>query len=115
MGGIFTGDMSFLCAINTERDQEIINMGLAREFLNRIQRMRKAAGLVAKDKIKVYFELQAENDILSGAIEATKAYIEERLDNPIYAFSELPADSKVISEEVSAINDTDVKFVIIEA
>ncbi len=42
-------------AMDTELTEELINEGLAREFINRIQNMRKDAGFEVVDRIKVKF------------------------------------------------------------
>jgi isoleucyl-tRNA synthetase len=51
-------------AIDTELTQELINEGLAREFVNRIQNMRKDAGFNVIDRINIY---------LSGDLALTEA------------------------------------------
>jgi len=59
-------------AIDTELDGELINEGLAREFVNRIQNMRKDAGFEITDRIKINFKASKE---LSLAINNFKKYI----------------------------------------
>ncbi|PYS37640.1 MAG: isoleucine--tRNA ligase [Acidobacteria bacterium] len=43
-------------ALDTTLTPELINEGLAREFVNRVQNMRKDAGLSVTDRIRIYFE-----------------------------------------------------------
>ena len=45
-----------LVLLNTELDDELLSRGLAREFVNRVQKMRKTGGLAAADKIEVFYE-----------------------------------------------------------
>ncbi|MBU1100490.1 MAG: isoleucine--tRNA ligase [Bacteroidetes bacterium] len=47
-------------AIDTELTEELIAEGYAREFVNRIQNMRKEGGLDVVDRIKVQFESDAK-------------------------------------------------------
>jgi isoleucyl-tRNA synthetase len=42
-------------AVDTELTKELIDEGLAREFVNRIQNMRKDAGFEVTDRIKIFF------------------------------------------------------------
>jgi isoleucyl-tRNA synthetase len=43
-------------ALDTTLTPELVNEGLAREFVNRVQNMRKDAGLSVTDRIRIYFE-----------------------------------------------------------
>jgi len=43
-------------ALDTTLTAELINEGLAREFVNRVQNMRKDAGLQETDRIRIHFE-----------------------------------------------------------
>jgi isoleucyl-tRNA synthetase len=46
-------------ALDTTLTPELINEGLAREFVNRVQNMRKDAGLEVTDRIRINFEAPA--------------------------------------------------------
>ncbi len=59
-------------ALDTELTNELINEGLAREFVNRIQNMRKDAGFEVTDRIKIKFD-SSKN--LIDAIMTFKDYI----------------------------------------
>jgi isoleucyl-tRNA synthetase len=43
-------------ALDTTLTSELINEGIAREFVNRVQNMRKDAGFSVTDRIRIYFE-----------------------------------------------------------
>ena len=59
-------------ALDTKLTPELINEGLAREFVNRVQNMRKDAGLSVTDRIRIYFE---SSDRVADAIGRMSAYI----------------------------------------
>jgi isoleucyl-tRNA synthetase len=59
-------------ALDTTLTTELINEGLAREFVNRVQNMRKDAGLSVTDRIRIYFE---SSDRLTGAVDRMSDYI----------------------------------------
>jgi len=59
-------------ALDTELNDELINEGLAREFVNRVQNMRKDAGFEVTDRIKINF---LGDDGLTKAINLFKNYI----------------------------------------
>src|SRR5262249_49747596 len=61
---------------------ELINEGLAREFVNRVQNMRKDAGLSVTDRIRIYFE---SSNRLSEAVTRMSDYIKfETLATQMY-------------------------------
>src|SRR5262249_3751163 len=43
-------------ALDTTLTPELVNEGLAREFVNRVQNMRKDAGLEVTDRIQIHYE-----------------------------------------------------------
>lgn len=43
--------------IDTEQNEDLINQGLAREVVNRIQRLRKTSGISIEDQIEIFYEL----------------------------------------------------------
>lgn len=47
-------------AVDTELTKELISEGLAREFVNRIQNMRKDAGYQVTDKINIEFSGESD-------------------------------------------------------
>ena len=48
-------DGGFTVALDTELTEELIAEGIAREFVNRIQNMRKDAGFVVTDRIAIAY------------------------------------------------------------
>jgi isoleucyl-tRNA synthetase len=52
-------------ALDTTLTPELINEGIAREFVNRVQNMRKDAGLSVTDRIRICFE---SSDRIAGAV-----------------------------------------------
>lgn len=71
-GWLVETDGSMTVALDTEITPELRNEGFAREFVNRIQNMRKDAGFHVTDRIKIYY---SGTDVLTTALETMKAYI----------------------------------------
>jgi isoleucyl-tRNA synthetase len=59
-------------ALDIEISEELRIEGLAREFVNRVQNMRKEAGLDVVDRIKIYYQTSGR---LAKAIETQSDYI----------------------------------------
>jgi isoleucyl-tRNA synthetase len=62
----------YLCALHTDLTPDLVKEGLAREFVRRVQDMRKQAGLDIADRIHLY--LQA-SFVLAEAVGAHREYI----------------------------------------
>jgi isoleucyl-tRNA synthetase len=71
-GWLVEVDGSMTVALDTEITPELRNEGFAREFVNRIQNMRKDAGFQVTDRIKIYY---SGTDVLTTALESMRAYI----------------------------------------
>ncbi len=59
--------------LDTTTDEALINEGRSREFVNRVQKLRKDSGFEVTDSIEIYFETDAE---LVNAIQQNAAYIQ---------------------------------------
>jgi isoleucyl-tRNA synthetase len=71
-GWVVESDESVTVALDTELTPELVAEGLAREFVNRIQNMRKDAGFEVTDRIKISFNGSPE---LVEAITAFSDYV----------------------------------------
>lgn len=60
------GDGEVLAVLDLTNDDSLLEAGLVREVINRVQKLRKQAGLVASDKIQVF--LADTNGALNGSL-----------------------------------------------
>jgi isoleucyl-tRNA synthetase len=65
-------DGAYVVALVTELTPELVQEGLAREFVRRVQDLRKSADLDVADRIELFVEASAG---LRSAVEAHKDYI----------------------------------------
>jgi len=101
-GWIVESENGVTVAVDTELTPELISEGIAREFVNRIQNMRKDAGYQVTDKIKIAFS--GNSDIVL-AIKSFANYISvETLADKIENTSNLDGgyiqDQKIGGEEI---------------
>ena len=79
-------------ALDTTLTEDLVNEGIAREFVNRIQNLRKDSGFDVTDKIKL--EIQ-KHEAINKAIEIHKSYIaSETLCADIQLVDTLTNDNK---------------------
>ncbi len=71
-GWLVASEGGVTVALDTELNPELINEGLAREFVNRIQNMRKDAGFDVTDRISIVYR---GSEQMAAALEATRDYI----------------------------------------
>jgi len=72
-GWLVESDGSLTVALDTELDDALVAEGTAREFVNRIQNMRKDAGFEVTDRINVYYTAP-EN--VRAMLQSMRAYIQ---------------------------------------
>ena len=108
--GCVSSDHSFIVAIDTTQDEEVCSLGVVREFINRVQKLRKAAGLVPTGRIKVF--TQIEDESVLKVIEAYRKTIEERLDCSVTINLPVPESEVVIKADEDEINGAKVMFTI---
>jgi isoleucyl-tRNA synthetase len=71
-GWIVEKDEDIITAVDTLLDEDLIAEGLAREFVNRVQNMRKDAGFEVTDRIEIKF---SGNSKIVDAVKQFQSYI----------------------------------------
>jgi isoleucyl-tRNA synthetase len=71
-GWLVSSDEGITVALDTQLDEELLSEGIAREFVNRVQDIRKKSGLEVTDRIILEFE---SNEKIKFAIDKTTDYI----------------------------------------
>ncbi len=84
-------------ALDPTLTDELKAEGLAREFVNRVQNLRKAAGFDVADRIAVAYEAPDE---VAAAIDGHAAYVQAETLATVLARSEAPAGDMVQETEI---------------
>lgn len=103
-GYVAQKDKSLVIALNTVLTEELLNEGFAREFVNRVQNLRKDAGYEVTDHIIIEVE-NSENDSHQKLLNQKRYICNETLADEI-KFNKL--DSGIIQE--ININETKLKI-----
>lgn len=69
---VVAADGDILVALETQLSEDLIREGLAREFVNKVQNMRKTAGFDVSDRIKVCFDT---DELTCSAIRESLDYV----------------------------------------
>ncbi|ODN00370.1 Isoleucine--tRNA ligase, cytoplasmic [Orchesella cincta] len=102
-------DGPILTILNTKADQSMLDEGVAREVINRIQKLRKKAGLVPTDDITVY--LEATKD-LNRIADEFKDYIQTAVKATVKKLKEVTKGINFLIEEEFQIKDSKLKVAI---
>lgn len=106
-------DNDVLTILDTALYPELVNEGLAREIINRVQRLRKKAGLVPTDDIKMEYKVLKDpiglEDVFTRYTDTFEKALRRPLDKAVITTIEevKPGENldKVILEEEQEVND----------
>ena len=76
-------DNDILILLDCTPDQSMLDEGIAREVVNRMQKLRKKAGLSPNDKVTMFYDISPSNHDLLRVVKAHQDYIESTTKNPI--------------------------------
>ncbi|XP_063592929.1 isoleucine--tRNA ligase, cytoplasmic-like [Penaeus indicus] len=102
-------DANVLILLDITPSQDMLDEGMAREVINRVQKLRKKANLVPTDEVTVWYEVK-DGD-LARIITSFTEYIETATKTPCKPLSEKNS-TDVIIEEVADVKKTDLKLII---
>ena len=80
--------------LNTELTRELVLEGLAREFVSKVQNMRKTIGLDIADRIKLYF---FGDDLVNDALIQFKDYVKDETLAVEYELKDVDAETQDIN------------------
>jgi len=89
-------DGAYVAALVTTLTPELVAEGLAREFVRRVQDLRKTANLDVADRIELFVEASAG---LKTAVEAHADYIKAETLTVKLSFAAAPANASVVEDE----------------
>ena len=89
-------DGAYVAALVIELTPELVAEGQAREFVRRVQDLRKSADLDVSDRVELFVEATAG---LKSAIEAHEGYIKAETLTTKLSFANLPENSSVVEDE----------------
>ncbi|KAG5933351.1 Isoleucine--tRNA ligase, cytoplasmic [Claviceps monticola] len=94
-------DNDVLTILDSEIDPSLAQEGLAREVINRVQRLRKKAGLHATDDVKMDYQVLSDPDNigLAQALASQSGMIEKTLRRSLDPFQKGAKLERLIAEE----------------
>jgi isoleucyl-tRNA synthetase len=96
-------DGPVLIILNTKADQQMLDEGIAREVINRIQKLKKKAHLVPTDKVIIY--LQADKSLDKITVDFAD-YIENAVRSSVKFLKDSPKGSQFLIQEDFLVKDS---------
>ncbi|KAF8402282.1 hypothetical protein HHK36_013234 [Tetracentron sinense] len=94
------GDGDVLVILDLRPDESLFEAGVAREVVNRIQKLRKKAALEPTDMVEVYIELLGDDkSILHDVMNSQELYIRDALGSPLLPSAMTPSQAVILCEE----------------
>lgn len=93
-------DAQALVLLDVTPDQSMVDEGVAREVINRIQKLRKKCNLVPTDEITVYYKAKSEGKYLNNVIESHMEFIFATIKAPLKPYPVPVSDKIIIQEEM---------------
>ena len=103
-----------LILMDVTPDETMQNEGLAREIINRVQKLRKKAQLVPSDDAVVYYQINDKSSTLAKVVVTHQEFIENTTKTSQKDWSELSKDADVILEEMQNIKGVDMNLVLVK-
>ncbi|KJE96152.1 isoleucyl-tRNA synthetase [Capsaspora owczarzaki ATCC 30864] len=101
-----------LVLVNVVSDSGMKEEGLAREIINRVQRLRKKGKLIATDNVDVYYQVTKEDaeTLLTQVVVSQADFLATNLKLVLKPHTALPAGVAMLVEEESEIKSASLKL-----
>ena len=91
--------------MDTKRYPELEQEGIAREVINRVQRLRKKAGLLPTDDIKMYYRLTNDpENVLETVMKTQTAVLVKVLKKPLDDAQNKKDNEELVAEEQQEVS-----------
>jgi len=108
-------DKDVLILLDIKLYNELEQEGLAREIINRVQRLRKKANLLPTDNVLTYYQFTKDvGEALETVIKTQNDVIVKVLKKPLYNVSEKAGNAEGLAEEEQEVNGSTFNLVLVK-
>nr|XP_060465632.1 isoleucine--tRNA ligase, cytoplasmic [Panthera onca] len=104
-------DAQALVLLDVTPEQSMVDEGVAREVINRIQKLRKKCNLVPTDEITVYYKAKSEGKYLNNVIESHTEFIFATIKAPLKPYP-VPLSDNVLIQEKTQLKGSDLEITL---
>jgi isoleucyl-tRNA synthetase len=104
-------DSEVLVLMDKRTDEKLLHLGIAREFVNRIQKLRKKAGLTPGDLIHVYYNLIDKDEMIAAALLVQGLFVSENIRVPWFNIETQTPVYDELAREDSELKDKRLQLI----
>ncbi|KAI9354356.1 tRNA synthetases class I-domain-containing protein [Zopfochytrium polystomum] len=105
-----------LVMLDVTDDPGLVQEGFARELVNRVQRLRKKAGLQPTDDVLCYYEvLVDEKGLFAKTLQTQDEHLKRALKGFVANVRDRKAGAVVIADETQEVDDINFRLVLVKA
>uniref|UniRef100_H2Z862 isoleucine--tRNA ligase n=1 Tax=Ciona savignyi TaxID=51511 RepID=H2Z862_CIOSA len=105
-------DNDVLILLDVTPDQSMLDEGVAREVINRIQKLRKKAKLVPTDDVTVFYNAMGSDKYLCNVIMAHGEYISNNIKSPLKPYPVPVCD--IIIKESTQLKGSELEITLVK-
>ncbi|XP_039263025.2 isoleucine--tRNA ligase, cytoplasmic-like [Styela clava] len=105
-------DNDVLVLLDVTPDPSMIDEGVAREIVNRIQKLRKKAKLVPTDEVTAFFDVSSTNEYITKVANSHAEFISSLIKSPFISYP-VPVIADVIIEETVTLKGTEMGIALV--
>ncbi|XP_010149350.1 PREDICTED: isoleucine--tRNA ligase, cytoplasmic, partial [Eurypyga helias] len=105
-------DAQVLVLLDVTPDQAMVDEGVAREVINRIQKLRKKRNLVPTDEITVYYRSHPEGDYLDTVIKEHRDFIFATIKAALKPYP-VPTSKQVLIQETTQLKGSELEITLV--
>uniref|UniRef100_A0A8C3H895 isoleucine--tRNA ligase n=1 Tax=Chrysemys picta bellii TaxID=8478 RepID=A0A8C3H895_CHRPI len=105
-------DAQVLVLLDVTPDQSMVDEGVAREVINRIQKLRKKRNLVPTDEITVYYRSHPEGDYLDSVIKEHTDFIFATIKAALKPYP-VPTSREVLIQEKTQLKGSELEITLV--
>ncbi|XP_068763556.1 isoleucine--tRNA ligase, cytoplasmic [Struthio camelus] len=105
-------DAQVLVLLDVTPDQSMVDEGVAREVINRIQKLRKKRNLVPTDEITVYYRSNPEGDYLDTVIKEHMDFIFATVKASLKPYP-VPTSKEVLIQERTQLKGSELEITLV--
>ncbi|RMC00091.1 hypothetical protein DUI87_23501 [Hirundo rustica rustica] len=105
-------DAQVLVLLDVTPDQSMVDEGVAREVINRIQKLRKKRNLVPTDEITVYYRALPEGEYLDTVIQQHAEFIFATIKADLKPYP-VPTSKEVLIQETTQLKGSELEITLV--
>ncbi|RLV94682.1 hypothetical protein DV515_00013039 [Chloebia gouldiae] len=109
---MFCAFAQVLVLLDVTPDQSMVDEGVAREVINRIQKLRKKRNLVPTDEITVYYRALPEGEYLDTVIQQHAEFIFATIKADLKPYP-VPTSKEVLIQETTQLKGSELEITLV--